>query len=142
MEKAGMPNQTVFPHDILSEIHLRSQGIPRLINGICDNLLLTCFAMEARTATIDMLEEVSNDMRLEWQGRRPRGRSPLRGRSDRGRSHSLYAGRLSLLEGHCRWLPDLHAPQPCRQDFSGIEMTRWIEKLLKSPHHFQAFPGK
>jgi len=75
MEKAGMPNQTVFPHDILSEIHLRSQGIPRLINGICDNLLLTCFAMEARTATIDMLEEVSNDMRLEWQGRRPRGRS-------------------------------------------------------------------
>jgi len=75
LEKAGMPNQTVFPHDILSEIHLRAQGIPRLINGICDNLLLTCFAMEARAATIDMLEEVSTDMRLEWQGRRPRGRS-------------------------------------------------------------------
>ena len=81
MEKAGMPNQTVFPHDILSEIHLRSQGIPRLINGICDNLLLTCFAMEARTATIDMLEEVSNDMRLEWQGRRPRGRSRFNGQT-------------------------------------------------------------
>ncbi|MGA2599491.1 MAG: AAA family ATPase [Bryobacteraceae bacterium] len=81
LEKAGMPNQTVFPHDILSEIHLRAQGIPRLINGICDNLLLTCFAMEARTATIDMLEEVSNDMRLEWQGRRPRGRSRFNGQT-------------------------------------------------------------
>ncbi len=32
LEKAGMPNQTVFSPDLLAEIHLRSQGIPRLIN--------------------------------------------------------------------------------------------------------------
>ncbi len=79
LEKAGMPHQTVFPPDLLAEIHLRSQGIPRLIKAICDNLLLTCFAMEARVATIEMLEEVSNDMRLEWQGRRARGRSKYAG---------------------------------------------------------------
>jgi general secretion pathway protein A len=75
LEKGGMPDQTVFPSDLLPEIHLRAQGIPRLVNAICDNLLLTCFALEARVATLEMLEEVSNDMRLEWQGRRPRGRS-------------------------------------------------------------------
>jgi general secretion pathway protein A len=79
MDKAGMPDQTVFPPDLLSEIHLRAQGIPRLINAICDNLLLTCFAMEARVANVAMLDEVSNDMRLEWQGRRPRGRSKYAG---------------------------------------------------------------
>jgi general secretion pathway protein A len=79
MDKAGMPDQTVFPPDLLSEIHQRAQGIPRLINAICDNLLLTCFAMEARVATVEMLDEVSNDMRLEWQGRRPRGRSKYAG---------------------------------------------------------------
>ena len=79
LEKGGMAHQTVFPPDLLSEIHLRAQGIPRLINAICDNLLLTCFAMEARVATIEMLEEVSNDMRLEWQGRRARGRSKYAG---------------------------------------------------------------
>lgn len=75
MEKAGMPDQKVIPPDLLHEIHLRSQGLPRLVNGICDNLLLTCFAMEARVTTLEMLEEVTTDMRLEWQGRRPRGRS-------------------------------------------------------------------
>ncbi len=75
LDKAGMPAQKVFPPALLSEIHLRSQGIPRLINGICDNLLLTCFALETRVATIDMLDEISHDMRLDWQGRRPRGRS-------------------------------------------------------------------
>jgi hypothetical protein len=29
--------------------------------------------MERQEATIDMLDEVSRDMRLEWPGRRPRG---------------------------------------------------------------------
>ena len=79
LEKAGMPDQTVLPPDLLPEIHMRAQGIPRLVNAICDNLLLTCFAVEARVATLDMLEEVSNDMRLEWQGRRARGRSKYAG---------------------------------------------------------------
>ena len=73
LERAGMPDQTVFSPEILAEVHLRSQGIPRLINAICDNLLLTCFAMESKAATIEMLDEVSKDMRLEWAGRRPRG---------------------------------------------------------------------
>jgi general secretion pathway protein A len=70
---AGMPDQTVFTIELLHEIHTRTGGIPRLINAVCDNLLLTCFAMEAREATIAMLDEVCRDMRLEWPGSRPRG---------------------------------------------------------------------
>ena len=73
LEKAGMPDQGVFTPEIMTEIHVRAQGIPRLINAICDNVLLTCFALESRVATVDMLDEVSKDMRLEWPGRRPRG---------------------------------------------------------------------
>jgi general secretion pathway protein A len=65
---AGVPNQTVFPPDLVHEIHRRSQGIPRLINAICDNLLLTAFADASRVATFEMLDEVSEDMRLEWGG--------------------------------------------------------------------------
>src|SRR5438067_1693050 len=37
LEKAGMPNQQIFGPEITAEIHTRSQGIPRLINAICDN---------------------------------------------------------------------------------------------------------
>lgn len=70
LTRVGMPHQTVFPAEILSGIHLRSQGIPRLINGLCDNLLLTAFAMETRDCTMEMLDEVSADMRLDWPGRR------------------------------------------------------------------------
>ena len=71
MARAGVPNQTAIPPDLIEEIHLRSQGIPRLINAICDNLLLTAFALETKVATVDMLDEVTADMRLDYNPERP-----------------------------------------------------------------------
>jgi general secretion pathway protein A len=65
MARAGLREQSIVPSEIVAEIHNRSQGIPRLINAICDNLLLTAFAMECRTATLEMLDEVTADLRLE-----------------------------------------------------------------------------
>ncbi len=65
---AGLQEQTVFSADLLAAIHYRTQGIPRLINVVCDNLLLTAFAMESKFATLDMLDEVTSDMRLDWPG--------------------------------------------------------------------------
>ena len=73
LEKAGMTPQTVFPPDVLRELHIRTQGIPRLINAVCDNMLLNSFAQESRVTNVAMLDEVSSDMRLEWPGRRLRG---------------------------------------------------------------------
>jgi general secretion pathway protein A len=68
LRRAGMTEQTVFPPGVLAEIHRRTQGIPRLINSVCDNLMLTSFAMESRQANVEMLEEVSRDLHLEWPG--------------------------------------------------------------------------
>jgi len=66
MTRAGVQGQTVFSPELMEEIRLRTQGIPRLINAVCDNLLLTCFALETRTATLKMLDEVSSDMHLDY----------------------------------------------------------------------------
>jgi general secretion pathway protein A len=67
LARAGMKQQTVFSPELMQEIHIRSQGIPRLVNTICDNLLLTAFALASKVATIDMLDEVSGDLGLEWK---------------------------------------------------------------------------
>ncbi|MBV9082129.1 MAG: AAA family ATPase [Acidobacteriaceae bacterium] len=77
LARAGMPRQKVFPPELLEEIHKRSRGIPRLINLLCDNVLVTAFAMEQRVGTIEMLDEVCQDLRVEWPGsnRDRRGRS-------------------------------------------------------------------
>jgi general secretion pathway protein A len=74
---AGMPQQTLFSREMIDEIQRRAGGIPRVINAICDNLLVTAFAMERRTTNLEMLDEVCRDMRLEWPGatRKQPGRS-------------------------------------------------------------------
>ncbi|HLH41270.1 MAG TPA: AAA family ATPase [Bryobacteraceae bacterium] len=70
LARAGMTEQKIFSEELMAEIHLRAQGIPRLINALCDNLLLTAFALEKRACTIEMLDEVCRDMRLDWPGNR------------------------------------------------------------------------
>ena len=73
MKKAGIENQTIFSPELIGEIHRRTQGIPRVINAICDNLLLTAFAEASKFPTVEMLDSVCADMRLEWPGSRARG---------------------------------------------------------------------
>jgi len=71
LARAGVKHQTVFPDEVLQEIHYRTQGIPRLTNAMCDNLLLTAFALESHVVTAAMVDEVTADMRLQWPGQRP-----------------------------------------------------------------------
>src|SRR5579863_5519660 len=68
LARAGLKDQKVFPPDVLLEVHRRTQGIPRLINSVCDNMLLTSFAMESKQTSLDMIEEVSRDLHLDWPG--------------------------------------------------------------------------
>ena len=81
LARAGAPDQKIFSAELLEEIYKRSRGIPRVINLICDNLLVTAFAMEQKACTLEMLDEVCQDLRLEWPGssrdRRSRSRYGL-----------------------------------------------------------------
>jgi general secretion pathway protein A len=73
LQRAGLRDQKVFPADVLLEIHRRTEGIPRVINSVCDNMMLTAFAMETRITTLEMLDEVSNDLQLEYPASRMAG---------------------------------------------------------------------
>jgi general secretion pathway protein A len=92
MARAGIPDQTIIPADLMPEIQRRTQGIPRIINVFCDNLLLTAFADASKVVTMEMLDDVSADMRLEWPGRMGRGN---RSRYAEGSMHEtpFYTGR-------------------------------------------------
>jgi general secretion pathway protein A len=65
LERAGMPGQRVFPPHVLTEIHRVAQGVPRVINAICDNLLVMTCALRQQVATIQMLAKVGEQMRLD-----------------------------------------------------------------------------
>ncbi len=54
----------VFTDRALDEIYYYSRGIPRLINILADNALLTAYAREARAADADAVAEAVRDLEL------------------------------------------------------------------------------
>jgi general secretion pathway protein A len=55
----------LFPEPTVERIQRYSRGIPRLINTICENALINCFAKQARVIFPEVIEEVALDFRLE-----------------------------------------------------------------------------
>ncbi len=67
LRRAGMTQgaESVFPADTMSLVHQYSNGIPRLINTLCENALTAAFAHQSKTVTPEMVREVSVEFRLD-----------------------------------------------------------------------------
>jgi len=65
LDVAGNANAVNFPPETLDYIFQYSKGIPRLINIICDFLMLSAFAEETSTITIEMVSEIIGDLDFE-----------------------------------------------------------------------------
>lgn len=61
---AGDRSDTIFPASSSAIIYRYSSGIPRLINTICENALITAFAARSPEVTPEMVEEVAREFRL------------------------------------------------------------------------------
>ena len=56
--------RTLFPSETTASIYDYTQGIPRLINTICENSLIIAYSQQVRTVTIDIVDEVARGLRL------------------------------------------------------------------------------
>ena len=63
MAGATLPT-TLFPSETIAEIYRYSRGIPRLINTICENALITGYARQLPSIPVDIVTEVARDFRL------------------------------------------------------------------------------
>jgi len=55
----------IFSGPAIEAVFHHSRGIPRLINTICENALLSGYAKHAATITSEIIEAVAKDLRLE-----------------------------------------------------------------------------
>ena len=62
MSKAGACIPTVFPPDVVAEIHRRTRGVPRQINTLCSRLLMRCRELEVKMADLGMLEGIADGL--------------------------------------------------------------------------------
>ena len=56
--------EPLFTAEAVHEIFLRSKGIPRLINMLCDNALLDGFAAEQESINADLVKNAADDLEL------------------------------------------------------------------------------
>ena len=65
MTKASLNGTKVFTQSAINKIIAESQGIPRLINVLCDNALTTGFGYQKKRITASVAEEVIADFKGE-----------------------------------------------------------------------------
>jgi len=64
MAVAGSQTE-VFDPEALAEVHRISQGVPRLINTLCDNALLEAFLLKRNRAGAEIIQDVARDLGVE-----------------------------------------------------------------------------
>jgi hypothetical protein len=65
LRAAGYNGKHLFYPDAYRQIAFYSNGIPRLVNIICDNALLCAYARSQKIVTADIINEAARDLRLE-----------------------------------------------------------------------------
>lgn len=58
----GGKGESIFPPEALAEIYRYSQGVPRLINTLCDNVLLELFFAQKKKADIADIQQVARNL--------------------------------------------------------------------------------
>ena len=65
LERAGNRNAVTFTSDSFDIIQQHTRGIPRLINIMCDFLLLSAFVEETTSLSGEMVQEIAADLQFE-----------------------------------------------------------------------------
>jgi general secretion pathway protein A len=64
LKLAGDKNGQIFGVPALERIYHYSQGVPRLINTLCDNAMMSAFALRKQEVSPDLIEEAASDLVL------------------------------------------------------------------------------
>ncbi len=61
---AGTSQKNIFSGEAIDFVFQCSEGIPRLVNNLCDNAMIAAFAANERQITREMIEEVADNLDL------------------------------------------------------------------------------
>lgn len=78
LEAAGASSNlnSIFPMDTVEEVHRWSRGLPRLINSICENALISAYAQKKQMVSPDVIAKVARDLRLDVEPTLPAREEP------------------------------------------------------------------
>ena len=98
----GGNREPIFSEESVAAVYLFSQGLPRLVNTLCENALIAAYAKESPVVTPEMIEDVAKQFRLDnstWErdeNRDPSLKAEVR-RGSSGRFEVLSDSRRSAM---------------------------------------------
>ncbi|EPR37245.1 secretion ATPase, PEP-CTERM locus subfamily [Desulfovibrio sp. X2] len=85
LEKAGNKEALNFEPGSMDAIHTYTRGVPRLINILCDYILLDAFASQSTKVTPQTINELAQDLSFDsqyWESTSPEGAAPANGEAN------------------------------------------------------------
>jgi general secretion pathway protein A len=145
LEKAGDREAASFSKDTIDIIFTYSRGIPRLINIICDFIMLAAFAEETRTIDVALVQDIIGDLDFEchyWGSESADGHitreNYIKGTSPSIRSEPVFS---ELIKGINDRLENLGRESELSNQKMFQEMTAKISDLEKSMKTHQENTG-
>ncbi len=60
--------KTIFPDETIAVISEFAHGIPRIVNNLCENALISGYGKQTKEITPDIIREVASELRLKQDG--------------------------------------------------------------------------
>jgi type II secretory pathway predicted ATPase ExeA len=86
----------IFSGPAIEAVFIHSRGIPRLINTICENALLSGYAQHAATITSEIIDGVARDLRLDVVAVDPKNNAAAQLSKEQEQSELLQAMKTLL----------------------------------------------
>jgi hypothetical protein len=86
----------IFSGPAIEAVFSHSRGIPRLINTICENALLSGYAQHAATITSEIIDGVARDLRLDVVAVDPKNNAAAQLSKEQEQSELLQAMKTLL----------------------------------------------
>jgi hypothetical protein len=94
---AGGDVDTIFDPAAVKDVHRLTQGIPRLINTLCDTALMACMVENLPKVTLDVIDEVVQELRWQWFEERTGPAAPEEPTQKTGTGRGSRSPRVMLM---------------------------------------------
>ena len=114
LKVAGGGDRTIFTPNALESIHSYSAGIPRIVNVLCDNALLTGYALGRKDVDTGIIREVAEDLSIttSLEARVRPIRQVANNTNGNGSTAGFAAGSIEARSGIARLEPKPAAVKP------------------------------
>jgi general secretion pathway protein A len=112
LKVAGGGDRTIFTPNALENIHSYSSGIPRIVNVLCDNALLTGYALGRKEVDTGIIREVAEDLSITIPETRLKPIRQVVNNTNGTGSQASGAGSVEARSGIARLEPKPAAVKP------------------------------